>query len=201
MADVILATASKEAIPVVRLFVRAFNWILPNEDLESVPVDKAPLRADEFAAIMAEIATRLTDHHAVDAAYDGYMDACGTKGKEPPPEVKEAIAQGTQTPRTPKDDEWWRDVMVVVPRKGQTRAQYLDNPETLGQLFDARHGNDDESALARRRLFGFVNGYEAKGWTGRDGKIRPPSPDDVKFREALTAFDVWFKANHPNEKL
>ena len=63
-----------------------------------------------------------------------------------------------------------------------------------------RHGNDEESQAARQRLWGFVEHFEAKEWQGRNG-LMPPSATDIKFREALTAFGVWFEQNHPGEKL
>lgn len=98
-------------------------------------------------------------------------------------------------------DESWRNVVVPIPRKGMKRDEYLKNPDTIGSLFDLRHGSDDESQAARNRLWGFCQNYEPKGWTKRDGTLMPPSDADMKFAAALTAFKEWFAANHPDEKL
>jgi hypothetical protein len=81
------------------------------------------------------------------------------------------------------------------------RDEYLKAPDTIGSLFEARHGNDDEAQAARQRLFGFLNSYEPKGWVKRDGTQMPPSAGDLKFREALDAFGEWFEREHPDEKL
>lgn len=108
---------------------------------------------------------------------------------------------GTSSAKAPKDDEWWRDVIVPVPHKGQSRQEYEAHPETIGQLFDMRHGQDEESQAARQRLWGFINHYEAKGWTKRDGTQMLPSAHDLKFREALDALADWHERNCPGEKL
>ena len=73
----------------------------------------------------------------------------------------------------------------------------MGNEDTIGGLYEARH--DDEEA--RRRLWGFCTNYEPKGWTGRDGKERPPSKTDIEFRAMLDAFADWFEKHHPEEKL
>jgi hypothetical protein len=100
-----------------------------------------------------------------------------------------------------RDPEWWREVIVPIPYKGQKREAYMKNPETIGELFEARHDTDEESNAKRQRLWGFLNHFEAKGWTKRDGTHMPPSDTDIKFRKALDAFGDWFEKNHPGEEL
>jgi hypothetical protein len=93
-------------------------------------------------------------------------------------------------------DEWFWEIVVPVPHKGQKRDEYLKNPDTIRSLYDARHENEE----ARARLFGFLSYYEPKGWTNREGKEMPPNATDLKFREALDAFGVWFQDAHPEEQ-
>lgn len=80
-------------------------------------------------------------------------------------------------------------VIVPIPRKGLKRDEYLKSPDTIGSLYAA--SSDDEEAA--RRLFGFVSNFQPAPWVGRDGKQRPPSDSDVKFREALDRFSEWRK--------
>lgn len=85
----------------------------------------------------------------------------------------------------------WFKVIVPVPNKGQKRDDYLKNPDTIGSLYERMKQGDEE---AQRRLWGFANNYEAKGWIGNDGKPRPPSKTDITFREALDQFLGWHDA-------
>jgi hypothetical protein len=72
----------------------------------------------------------------------------------------------------------WAKAVCPIPPKGMPRAQYLEQPQTLGQI--SRQDN--------KRFFGIVkNNTEAKGWIGRDGKQRPPSQADMEFAEACKA--------------
>lgn len=93
-------------------------------------------------------------------------------------------------------DEWFWEIVVPVPHKGQKRDEYLKDPDTIASLYGARHENED----ARSRLFGFLSYYEPKGWTNREGKEMPPNATDLKFREALDEFGKWFQAAHPEEQ-
>lgn len=117
-------------------------------------------------------------------------------------------AAGINVPRDPPgppplaaDAEWFMRVIVPVPHAGEKRDEYLKHPDTIGSLYEMRHGNDEESQAARQRLWGFCANFEAKPWVGRDGAQRPPSQSDIKFRQALDAFAEWFQREHPGEKL
>ena len=99
-----------------------------------------------------------------------------------------------------QDQPWFR-VIVPVPHKGESRDEYLKHPDTIGSLYAARHGTDDLSQEARQRLWGFVEKYEPKGWTKRDGTQMPASKSDKDFRIALDQFQEWFDKTHPDEKL
>lgn len=94
----------------------------------------------------------------------------------------------------PDQQPWFRAV-VPVPYKGQKRDEYLKRPDTIGELYNLRHDDDQ----ARRRLFGFLANFEPKGWTNQQGRQMPPSDSDKKFRADLDAFGDWFADNHPDE--
>jgi len=160
-------------------YMRKAGYLMDNETLADLPLRHVPATKSEFDAAMSKI----------QAFVDG---ANAVKWNLPPqaPRIEAAPVATTQpvpASTTPHDDEWWRDIVVPVPHKNQKRDDYLKNPDSIGSLFDARHDDED----ARKRLFGFVNHYEPKGWTKRDGTQMPPSAADLKFREALDAFADW----------
>lgn len=97
------------------------------------------------------------------------------------------------------NDEWFWDLIVPVPRKGQKRDEYLKSPDTIRSLYEQRHGTDEDAQLARERLYGFVHHYQPKGWVKKDGTQMPASDADKKFRDALDAF--WEVHEKTGEKL
>lgn len=134
----------------------------------------------------------------------------GGEAKWPfPAHTEQVQAKVVQLPSKPTtaaapanpNDLWWKEIIVPVPRKGQKRADYLTNPDTIGSLYDARHGSDEESQAMRQRLWGFLEHYQPAAWVGRDGKSHPASKDDIEFRRALDACKAYHAANHPDEKL
>lgn len=78
--------------------------------------------------------------------------------------------------------------IITVPRSGMKRADYLQNPDTIGSLYAA--ASTDESS--RKRLFGMANDWQPQPWTRpADGKVFPVSEDDKKCRAALDLFLEW----------
>lgn len=171
------------------------SQLMPNEEVEQLPLRFVPATIGQMTAL-SEMLTRFGNGDRAQAAFPAHQEPEPAKGTEKP-----AAAPAAPPAKQPKDDEWWRDVIVPIPHKGQKRDDYLKHPETIGQLYDLRHGQDEESQAARQRLWGFINHYEAKGWTKRDGTEMPPSATDLKFREALDALADWHERNHPDEKL
>lgn len=166
-------------------FFRKLTWLAPFEkEIEDLELRYVPATMGEMRQLSEKL-SEFGNGEQISAPYNPH--------DEP--------GKATAPSKTPKEDEAWRDVIVPIPPKGMKRADYLKNPQTIGQLFDMRHGDDEESQAARQRLWGFVNHFEAKLWTGNDGKQRPPSDTDVKFRESLDQFAEWFERNHPGEKL
>lgn len=199
---------------VTEYFLKCENpsQLMPGEPLESLPLRFVPSTTGQMRALADRIAGFGNGEPAAAAFPPNNMatDFPDTKGaaapRQKPPEVPRnptpvAPAAPPSAPAKHKDPEWWRDVIVPIPPKGVKRDEYLKAPQTIGQLYDARHGQDEESQAGRQRLWGFVNHFEPKPWVGRDGQERPPNAVDVKFREALDAFWAYFEREHPEEKL
>jgi hypothetical protein len=172
--------------PIVTEYFEKIDQLIPGESLESLELRFVPSTAEQMNALADKLAGFGNGEQAARAFVPGEIGAAPASAPAP-----------VATPKQPKDDEWWREIVVVVPRKGQKRDEYLRNPDTIGSLFEARHDDED----ARKRLFGFVSNYEAKPWTGNDGKVRPPNKADVEFRTALDAFKDWYDHYHAGEKL
>lgn len=203
--------------------------LMPNEELEDLPLEFVPATQKQFLALKEAIESFSAGNKIVQAfpphvlpvptrprkpVSTGSLAGAGVLSAPPRPQspsdpdeidvpfdAAEAPKPAPKVPRDTETDRWFLDIIVPVPRKGQRRDDYLKNPDTIGSLYDARHGDDDEAQIARQRLFGFVEKYEAKGWVKRDGTQMPPNASDIRFREALDAFKAFFAAEHPDEKL
>lgn len=181
---------------VTEYFVKA-EILMPSESLEDIPLRWVPATVGQMRALSSCI-----------TAFGNGEQAGRPYPPNPEPEAPKAVKKPTEVPRekapTPAPgsmQEWFFDVIVPIPHKGQKRDEYLQNPDTIGSLFLLRHEETEEGQEARKRLWGFVTNYEPKGWQKRDGTQMPASESDKKFREALDAFMEWFEKNHPNEKL
>ena len=176
------------------------SQLLPNEEIEDLPLRFVPATTGQMRALSEKL-TEFGNGERAAAAFPPHLEPEKPSGL-PDDELERRIEAETKKPiKTPKDDEWWRDIVVPIPHKGQKRDDYLKHPETIGQLYEMRHGQDEESQAARQRLWGFINHYEPKGWTKNDGTQMAPSAGDLKFREALDALADWHERNHPDEKL
>lgn len=174
-------------------FIKA-GKLLPDENPEAISL----LWVANSKEQLAMLSSALRDFEAGGEAvwpYSAHVEQGAAKTLQLPSKPTTAAA-----PANP-NDLWWKEIIVPVPRKGQKRADYLTNPDTIGSLYDARHGDDEESQAKRQRLWGFLHHYTASGWVGKDGKAHPPSKDDIEFRKALDACLAYHAANHPGEKL
>lgn len=184
---------------IVTEYFQKIGQLLPNEEIEDLPLRFVPATKGQMRALCDNLGKFAMGQEAV-RAFDPNPEApAGKTEKKAKVEVPRDPEPAAEPPEVP--DEWFMDVVCPIPRKGMRRDEYLRNPDTIGSLYVARHGDDDESQVARQRLWGFVNNYEPKGWTKRDGTEMPPSQSDIKFREALDAFAEWFEKEHPEEKL
>lgn len=178
---------------IVTEFFQKCDCLLPTEDIEDLPLETVPATHGEMRSLGQAIA----EFGNGEMAHLPYARHEMMMLKPPKP-----IEVPRDTKPTESDvDEWFMKVVVPIPRKGQKRDDYLHSPDTIGSLYEARHGDDEDAQMARQRLWGFVNHFEVKGWTKKDGTQMPPTDTDKKFREALDAFGEWFQKVHPDEKL
>lgn len=165
------------------------HMLLTTEELEDLPLRFVPATREQMGLLASRIAAFAAGERAEPAF-------------PPHPEPAPPAPPVTALPKRPAvpTDQAWRDVIVTVPRKGMKKAEYEAHPDTIGALYDLRHGNDEEAESARRRLW-----WLAKEWKPEPrefkGKVYQPSQADFKAREALDAFLVFFERNHPDEKL
>lgn len=193
----------KESREQATQFAIDLGWIMPNEKLEDMPLRFVPNSKPKLVEFMAKMLLWSASGKVVppyepdwDAEPGGNKEV--KKGQKPEPTEPPGGWQGAADHS--EDDaksEPWYNVIVPIPHKGEKRDAYLKNPDTIGSLYELRHDDED----ARKRLWGFVSHYEPKGWTGKDGKERPPSKSDIQFREALDQFKEFFDKAHPEERL
>lgn len=176
------------------------GWIMPNEGFDDLPLRFVPTSIKQFESFKECLGLWIKDGK-VNNPYlpNKYSGPEPSTPRVTQPEVEPPGgwqgANGSGDGDAP--DNPWYNVIVPIPHKGEKRDAYLQHPDTIGSLYEARYEDED----ARKRLWGFVSHYEPKGWTGKDGKERPASASDIKFREALDQFAEWFELNHQGEKL
>lgn len=161
------------------------SQLMPGEELESLPLRFVPATKEQMLALHSKIMGFSSGEPAA-PAFPPHPEPEDTK---PSPKPKAAASS----------DESWRNVIISLPRKGMKRDEYLANPDTIGSLFDLRHGNDEEAQAARQRLFGLLK-WEPKPREFK-GKIYQPSDSDWATHKGLQQFAAWFAANHPGEEI
>lgn len=172
--------------------VEGRDLLMPNESVAELPLPYVPYSEDEIKMLITRI-KQFANGERAERAFEPHWDADNNTAK---PAV-ESLPKGK-----PPADEWWRGVIIPIPRKGQRMADYVGQEDTIGSLFDMRHGNDEESQAARQRLWGMVEfRSDANNLKDKDGKKRAPTDVDRQFAKALQAFKVWFEENHRGEKL
>jgi hypothetical protein len=164
-------------------FCIELGWIMPNEGLNDIPLRFVPTSTKQLEAFKECLGLWIKEGKV----NNPYLPAAHGDTNVPPGEPEASDAKS----------EVWYDYIVPIPHKGQKRADYVGNEDTIGSLYEARH--DDEEA--RRRLWGFCTNYEPKGWVKNNGTQMPPSKTDIEFRAMLDAFQSWFEKNHPEDKL
>ena len=181
----------KESREQATQFCIDLTWLMPDEPLESLPLRYVPNTKPKLVEFMTKMLTWTVSGQAV-APYEADWDAEDPKNKpqnEPPPE-----ATGD-----PAESEEWFNVVVPIPRKGMKRDQYMDNPDTIGSLYAARHDYEED----RKRLWGLCKQGEENGWEPKarefNGKIYQPSQQDRQFFASLRKFKEWFDSNHDDK--
>lgn len=166
--------------------------LMPGEALGNIRLPFVPNSQDEMDDLIDKI-QHFANGDPAAWAFKPHWDAEGDTAK---PAAASLPKPGDPNP------EAWRSAVVHIPRKGMRLAEYIEHPDTLGSLWDLRHGNDDESAYARQRLFGLVEHHsEPTGWTKKDGTKIPPTQDDFELAKWLKEFSKWFSETHRGERL
>jgi len=182
-------------------FMRAAGILMPMEALDDVPLRWVPVnRKPQLEAYFRAINAFLDGAEAEKPFEPNPEPLEGKPKPKPEPKAQPELPKRT-APAVEADPEWWRHVVVPIPRKGQRKDDYLQDPDTIGSLYDLRHEQTADGQDARQRLWGFVTNFEPKPWTKRNGDVVPPSESDKAFRIALDSFAEWFAKNHPEEKL
>jgi hypothetical protein len=78
-----------------------------------------------------------------------------------------------------------RAEIIVVPRAGMKRTEYMVQPDTIGSLYDAMKAGDE---AAQKRLFGMAHGWQPQPWVNNQGHKMPPNDADLRCRAALDRF-------------
>lgn len=175
--------------------------LMPNESLEQIPAWALPTE-EQFNLLRTAI-MRFGDGEPAGWPYkpERGEEPAAAPAKSTPTRPAPPSAKPTPPAAVAQDPEWFMDVIVSMPRAGMKKDEYLKHPDTIRSLYEARHGQDEESQSMRQRLWGLVHHFEAKPWTKRNGEVVPPSQADKLCRSALDAFNDWFEKNHPDEKL
>ena len=194
---------------VTEYFLKCENpsQLMPGEELKDLPLRFVPATIGQMNAL-SEMISRFASGDRAAAAFPPHAMSVDFPDKTPAKQTVEAASR--PLPVTDinhpalgnpgaHDPEWWRHIIISLPRKGMRRDDYLAHPDTIGALFDMRHGQDEESQAARQRLWGLTE-WEPKPREFK-GTVYQPSAADLKCHEALQAFKAWFAANHPEEKL
>lgn len=178
-----------------RLYATQFcvelGWIMPNEKLEDVPLRFVPTSGKQMESFKSCMGSWVADGKIGNPYLPNKYGNEAPVGQNVPQEQEEDDEDADAK------SEVWYDYIVPIPHKGQKRADYVGNEDTIGSLYAARHDDDE----ARKRLWGFCQHYEPKGWEKKDGTKMPPSKTDIEFRAMLDAFHDWFEKNHPEDKL
>lgn len=171
-------------------YAQKSGWIMDNELFKDTPITKLFPSVDWTKSPSQNGAAVVKDFNEFTENVRKFMDGDPVPGDVPKVEVPRDLS-----PPPPQVDEWFMKVIVPVPHKGQKRDEYLKNPDTIGSLYDQRHGADMDAQTARERLYGFLHHYQPEGWVKRDGTKMPPSDSDKLFREALDAFGEFLEKN------
>lgn len=170
--------------------------LLPTEGLKDIPLRFIPNSQDQLLFLLAAITDFGNGDECKHAFAPNELPGVPAPGSTPakaaaavPPPKPAAAAPPPQPPaKKPVDNEYWRDIIVPIPNKGQKRGDYIVNPDTIGSLYDQCKSGTPEAC---KRLWGFVSHFEPKPWTGRDNQQHPPSDTDLQFRKALDDFKDW----------
>lgn len=96
--------------------------------------------------------------------------------------IPKTIGEEQESNGLPED---LRAEIITVPRAGMKRGEYIQNPDTIGGLYDAMKSGDTD---AQKRLYGMANDWQPQPWVNNQGVKMPPNSADLKCRAALDRF-------------
>lgn len=193
------ANAGQDANKLVVDYLQKCGQLLATESITDWPLRFVPANHSQ----LRELTLKIAAFEAGEPAQAAFPPNPEPEPPKPPKPI-EVPRDPKPTPPAGESDaqaQGWYNFIVPIPRKGQKRDDYIKAPDTIGSLYEARHGTDADAQEARQRLFGFVTKFEPKGWTKRDGTEMPPSKVDIEFRDQLDDFADFFAKHHPEEKL
>lgn len=189
-----------EDFDALKEFLAAIAWLLPQgETVEDLGLRYVPITKKQNEAFLKCFKAFQNG----DPAKLPYAPNEEAPAPEPTRPAKAAAPVSTPAPSKeapkvdkPRDPEWWRDVIFIIPPQGMTRDTYLKKPQTIGELYEARH-----DAEVARRLFGTIANYEVKTtWVPHHGSERPRMQSqidiDQNFRDALDACKEYADKHH-----
>lgn len=158
--------------------------LMPNEQLEDMPLQFVPISKVQMGLIQAAIA----DFGNGDPAVHPFAPNPTAEPAKPPPASKPAAAPAPPPPPVKqRAEDWFFAIIMTVPRKGMKKADYDKHPDTILSLYTAMKTGDEE---AQKRLWGLAKQW-APGPREYNGKVYQPSQGDLVAREALDAFIEW----------
>lgn len=168
----LLGTFPEEA---VKLWAVSTKLLLPGEALTNWPLSKVPTTGPAIRELVSTIQAWAT----AQANDDNPMPDDDAPPTDPEPPA--ALAGEWQ-------NQPWANVVVTVPPAGSQRMVYLQNPDTIGSLYEKTKNGDE---AARKRLWGLARAWTPQPWVGNDGQTRQPSNNDLNCRKAFDEFIAW----------
>jgi len=155
--------------------------LLPTDPIEALGLEFCPLSRDELKLLEEKIQL-FTQTGKAEHAFKPH-------DLKDPPKSKPATtskAPGAEAAKS-RDPEWFFDIICPIPRAGMKRAEYQQNPDTIGSLYKGMKEGDE---ACQKRLWGMARNW-APAPREHNGTTYQPTQSDFTFREALDAFLEW----------
>jgi hypothetical protein len=173
----------------INAYFRKIGKLLPTEEIEALSLQYCPMTGEQI---------RMTVGVILELWVNGKEVALPFTPHDPKAPGK-AVTQPAASPVTspPSHPEAFWDAVFIIPRKGTKRDEYMKNPDTIGSLYDAAHGNGDQDAA--KRLFGTAHHWKPEARTYK-GKTYQPTEEDHAFRKHLDDFLDWHEKHKDDSR-
>jgi hypothetical protein len=158
--------------------------LLPNETLEHLPWEWIPISTAQLNALKDQITEFGNGNEPRHPYKPNPIDP--THQPKEKAKSKPAPAPSAEAGKN-RDPEYFWDVICPIPHKGEKKAEYDKQPDTIRSLYHAMKTGDE---AAQKRLWGFARNWKPEPRTVGD-RTYPVSQADIVFREALDAFCDW----------